>query len=239
MNQEYRVIDTSFDVVDPETILLNKENRIDHDLSKKQADLVIAPGLEKVYMINRETYIHFLELKQFLLDKFGIEIYLGGVYRTIDYQKKLYDRIRLVKEEQYKEDFAALALEHGEEYALEKIGNPFEKAKEYADAIVAVPGSSEHHTGLAIDLEVSINGHVLSLRNDKIFHKYYYIKIAQYFEQFGFILRYPKGSEEITGYPYEPWHIRYVGKRVAMYMKENNIDTFEEYIESKSKVKTL
>ena len=47
-------------------------------------------------------------------------------------------------------------------------------------------------------------------------------------KNFGFILRYPEGKEYITGYAYEPWHFRYVGKEAATYIMDNNI-TFEEY----------
>ena len=46
--------------------------------------------------------------------------------------------------------------------------------------------------------------------------------------KYGFILRYPKGKEHITGFKYEPWHYRYVGKDVAKYIYENNL-TLEEY----------
>ena len=46
--------------------------------------------------------------------------------------------------------------------------------------------------------------------------------------KYGFILRYPKDKEDITGYMYEPWHYRYVGVEVSKYIHENNI-TFEEY----------
>ena len=48
---------------------------------------------------------------------------------------------------------------------------------------------------------------------------------------YGFILRYKEETEKITGYMYEPWHFRYVGKEVATYIKENDI-TYEEYYES-------
>lgn len=55
------------------------------------------------------------------------------------------------------------------------------------------------------------------------------IKIHKYLHKFGFILRYPKGKENITGYNYEPWHIRYVGND-AETIYEKNI-TLEEYLE--------
>lgn len=52
--------------------------------------------------------------------------------------------------------------------------------------------------------------------------------LVQHCSEFGFILRYPKGKEDITGYSYEPWHFRYVGKEAAKYIYEKNI-TLEEF----------
>lgn len=91
--------------------------------------------------------------------------------------------------------------------------------------VSAIPGHSEHQTGLAIDISCrELNG-ALSVRfantaegqwvEDNCYH-------------YGFIIRYPKDKEKITGYSYEPWHIRYVGIPVATYMYENGL-TLEEY----------
>ena len=54
------------------------------------------------------------------------------------------------------------------------------------------------------------------------------MNIHKYLKDFGFILRYPKNKENITGYMYEPWHYRYVGLDIAKYIYENNI-TYDEY----------
>lgn len=90
---------------------------------------------------------------------------------------------------------------------------------------VALPGSSEHHTGLAIDVALIKNGeYIENITGDEP-------EIRWLFEncyRFGFILRYPKGKEDITGYSYEPWHFRYVGNDAAMIISKNNI-TLEEY----------
>lgn len=56
-----------------------------------------------------------------------------------------------------------------------------------------------------------------------------YLEIHKHLNKFGFILRYPKEKEEITGYNYEPWHIRYVGKEAADIIYKNNL-TLEEYV---------
>ena len=86
----------------------------------------------------------------------------------------------------------------------------------------AKPGHSEHQTGLAVDVMGS-NGDYNKFENSKEFK---WMKNNAY--KYGFILRYPKGKEHITGFKYEPWHYRYVGKKIAKYIYENNI-TLEEY----------
>lgn len=90
---------------------------------------------------------------------------------------------------------------------------------------VALPGTSEHESGLAIDCGVVIDGKYFDeLPENAPITKWIHENCYKY----GFILRYPKGKEEITGYKYEPWHLRYVGKELATYLKENNL-TLEEY----------
>jgi zinc D-Ala-D-Ala carboxypeptidase len=97
----------------------------------------------------------------------------------------------------------------------------YEKARTYS----AIPGTSEHQTGLAIDVSGS-NGYcaVSSCFADT--------KEAKWLDKnsanFGYIIRYPKGKEYVTGYKYEPWHIRYVGAGIAKDMKARNL-TLEEY----------
>ena len=91
--------------------------------------------------------------------------------------------------------------------------------KKKADTYSARAGTSEHQTGLASD----INSVSSSFENTNAFK--WLIKNAY---KYGFILRYPKGKEFITGYMYEPWHFRYVGEEVAKVIYEKDI-TYEEY----------
>ena len=104
----------------------------------------------------------------------------------------------------------------------EKLYNSYLKlyGKNYVDKYVALPGHSEHQTGLAIDLE--------SLEYDIFKNSKEYLWIKENAYKYGFIIRYQKGKEKITGYGAEEWHIRYVGKNAAEYIYKNNI-TFEEY----------
>lgn len=91
------------------------------------------------------------------------------------------------------------------------------KAK--ADTYSARAGTSEHQTGLATDIN-SVSSDFETTQAYKWLAKNSY--------KYGFILRYPKGKEYITGYMYEPWHYRYVGKDVAKVIYTKNI-TYEEY----------
>lgn len=110
-----------------------------------------------------------------------------------------------------------------------------EYGEDYANAIVAEPGTSEHHTGLAIDIVLEVNGKYDEENDEILEHLDNYKQFVPYLSKFGFIIRYPKGKEEITGYPYEPWHIRYVGKIPATIIYENNW-TIEEYLKNFSAI---
>lgn len=99
-----------------------------------------------------------------------------------------------------------------------------ENGKEHTERYVARPYFSEHHTGLAIDYIVIRDGKRIEDTDDL----QVYERIYRYLYQFGFILRYPVEKENITGIAYEPWHIRYVGKKYASKMYRNNL-TLEEY----------
>lgn len=97
--------------------------------------------------------------------------------------------------------------------------------KTEADKYVAQPGASEHQTGLAMDVG-SNECATLEQSFDKT-QAYKWIESNCY--KYGFIIRYPKGKENITGYNYEPWHIRYVGISPASEIFQRHI-TLEEYL---------
>ncbi len=94
-----------------------------------------------------------------------------------------------------------------------------------ADTYSARPGFSEHHTGLAMDLIPEFGLDLDTFENSDGFK---WMQENGY--KYGFILRYPKDKEYITGYIYEPWHYRYVGVDVATTIKNEGL-TFEEYYE--------
>jgi D-alanyl-D-alanine carboxypeptidase len=101
--------------------------------------------------------------------------------------------------------------------------------KEEADKYVAQPGHSEHQTGLAMDL-TNRDGINNELTGDfGRTEEGMWLKNNAY--RYGFIIRYPRGKENITGYSYEPWHIRYVGEKAAKKIRNNNV-VLEEYIQN-------
>lgn len=99
-----------------------------------------------------------------------------------------------------------------------------EKGNE-AYKLVALPGTSEHQTGLAVDFAIYENG----IYNDDIKEddkEAIWLKDNAW--KYGFILRYPKGKEDITGFNFEPWHYRFVGLELALELYQTN-QTLEEY----------
>lgn len=96
------------------------------------------------------------------------------------------------------------------------------KGSAYADDYAARPGHSEHQTGLAIDIS-TLNSTADNFEDTEEFKW-----LSENAYKYGFILRYPKDKEHLTGFAYESWHYRYVGKDVAKKIYEENI-TFDEY----------
>jgi len=105
----------------------------------------------------------------------------------------------------------------------------------YASKISAVPGTSEHQTGLAIDIgnKNKACGLQACFANTPV-GKW----AAKNAYKFGFVLRYPKGQESITGYSFEPWHFRYLGTTLAKSYKNSGAKTLEAYYGVASSTKT-
>ncbi len=105
-----------------------------------------------------------------------------------------------------------------------------EKGNE-AYKLIALPGASEHQTGLAVDFAYYENG----IYDDNVKEDdKEAIWLKENAWKYGFILRYPKGKEEITGFNFEPWHFRFVGLELAKELYEQNI-TLEEYYRNKTR----
>jgi D-alanyl-D-alanine carboxypeptidase len=104
--------------------------------------------------------------------------------------------------------------------AYQAEGNGAGEAEKLAALTVAKPGHSEHQLGLAVDID-SEDLTVCS-------HQQVWDWLAAHCADYGFILRYPEGKESVTGYAYEPWHFRYVGRDAARAITDRAI-TLEEY----------
>ncbi|NLM09128.1 MAG: M15 family metallopeptidase [Clostridiales Family XIII bacterium] len=96
-----------------------------------------------------------------------------------------------------------------------------------ASRFSARPGQSEHQSGLAVDVSSPSVDYSLTETFGKTEEG---IWLAQNAHRFGFIIRFPEEKESITGYLYEPWHIRYVGEPVATEIYAKDL-TLEEYLE--------
>ena len=104
-------------------------------------------------------------------------------------------------------------------------GETPKEARENAATIIALPGTSEHELGLAVDLVGSEYGVLNEAQEDTPEQKW----LMEHCWEYGFILRYPTDKGGITGIIYEPWHYRYVGKDAARIMHEQNL-CLEEYL---------
>lgn len=169
--------------------------------------------LPEGYTVELETVEHFdiatecADALQQMLDDCraaGFNPAICSTYRTQSDQEFLYNR--KVKN--------VMALGYNEE-----------EAKVLAAKEVAVPGTSEHQLGLAVDL---VDDHYWVL-DDRQAQRPTQQWLMEHCWDYGFILRYPVGSTEITGIVYEPWHYRYVGIEIAAELRELNI-TLEEYL---------
>lgn len=134
----------------------------------------------------------------------GVQLLICSGYRSVEKQKEL---------------FAAKVQEY------RSAGLSEEKAKEKTATMIAVPGTSEHHTGLAADIVTPSYQNLDSGFEDTAAFRW----LDAHAYEYGFILRFPKGRQDITGVIYEPWHYRYVGAKHAAIIKERDI-TLEEYL---------
>lgn len=145
--------------------------------------------------------------------------------RTLPMEKEAYEAFKVLFEDARKEGLHIWVRSPYRSYQTQNSLYESYAARDgysEADTYSARPGYSEHQTGLGLDVVADDN----SLGNFENTKEFTWMKDNAY--KYGFILRYPKDKEYITGYMYEPWHYRYVGKDVAKDIYEKNL-TFEEY----------
>lgn len=187
-------------------ILVNNE----HKIEEEPTNLKELPDGHKV---DSRIYDDYLALSE-AAKKAGFELTIISSYRSVAEQEEIVAR----DTQNYLDQ-----------------GHSEEEAKELAMKYLTVPGLSEHHTGLALDVldtKWYEDGNTL----EEAFGETDAGKwLAQNVKNYGFVIRYEKGKEKTTGINYEPWHIRYVGKENAEYMTKHQL-VLEEYIEQLKKV---
>lgn len=143
----------------------------------------------------------------------GFHIQLVSTYRSFATSQQNFDR-------RVKEAMARYNWE--EQEAVAEIGK-----------WVALPGHSEHNTGLAVDLVTK----EYWAANGDLYHRFeqepIFAWLVAHCAEYGFVLRYPEDKQDITDITYEPWHYRYVGPTAAKEMMENGL-CLEEYLERKA-----
>ena len=144
--------------------------------------------------------------------------------------KDVYDAFSKLHEDALKDGLDIIIDSGYRSYDYQQtIWNEYVKTKglEYTKLTVAPPGASEHQSGLAVDIGAFRNGVFTS---DITEDSKEYIWMINNAYKYGFILRYPKGKEDITEYAFEPWHYRYIDQNIANVIQDNKI-TLEEYYE--------
>ena len=186
-------------------VLVNKTHTVGADL--KPDDLIEVvntrqDGRDTQWM--RECAEKALEALYIEMKAAGYtDVSVTSAYRSYDYQNLLYSS--------YVSNEMAQGLTE-------------EEAKAKVDTYSARPGTSEHQTGLCCDM------HDLPSADQSFENQPAYEWLKENAWKFGFIERFPKGKDEVTGYSFEPWHYRFVGRRAASQIHEQGI-TLEEYLE--------
>ena len=220
-------LETSVNIEELYNTTNKEEANIKEEENRKEKDIDSTTSDWELLLVNKnhkvpEGYVVELEevedghqvdkrivesLKQMLADarKEGLSPLICSSYRTNDKQQKLYNN----KVREY-----------------ERWGCSSEEAKEFASYWVAIPGTGEHETGLAVDI-VSKDYQILDEKQEQTDVQRWLIDNSY---KYGFALRYPTDKKDITMINYEPWHYRYVGVNNATYMKEHDM-CLEEYID--------
>ena len=154
-------------------------------------------------LVEKQTAF-YLQMMLDELYKSKLDIKVLSAYRSIDYQQMLWDKS--INDE----------ISHGANYsdAVDKVSKS-----------LAIPGASEHNLGLAVDFATPESEDT----EDDFFKSPQSKWLCRNSANYGFILRYPRLKEHITGICYEPWHYRYVGTEAARLIKDNGL-CLEEFL---------
>ena len=180
---------------DPRMILVSRTHKMPEDYPVETKECGSATAINKT--LQTEAADAFLAM-QAAAAKDGVDVRMQSGYRSVSYQKKLYND----KTQYYRNKGLSEAA-----------------AREKAATIVNPPGCSEHSCGLAADLNSPEHTTLDTGFADTAAFRW----LCENAEQYGFILRYPKEAESVTGITYEPWHWRYVGAKNAVLLNQSGL----------------
>lgn len=197
LGMEYVTVDP--DATDWNLLLVNKTHRLAENLEMETKQIFSEEVDARIY----DNLVQMHEDGERDSDR---QFLVCSGYRSVDFQQTLFDN-----------KIAEIQAEHPE--------YTYEEAYIEASTIVAIPGASEHNTGLTVD--------ICAMDFQMLIEEYEETEEAKWLKEncykYGFILRYPKGKEDITQIIYEPWHFRYVGVEAATEIMTQGI-TLEEYL---------
>ena len=179
-------------------LLANAENPLPQDWSIQTEEV------QNGYEMDKRAAPAMREMIQAAKED-GVELMLCSAYRSIEKQQQLFDRSQ--------QAYMAQGMSEEEAYA--------KTATE-----TAIPGTSEHQTGLAADIVTPTYQMLDAGFADTPAGQW----LSEHAAEYGFVLRYPQDKQEVTGIIYESWHYRFVGKTHAKLMKESGL-CLEEYLQ--------
>ncbi len=184
--------------------LVNKNNPLPQDYDSRIDTRVVFESWREYYLDVRAA--DYLEDMIAAAKEDGIDLLVVSAYRTIEYQQQNFDKS-----------------------VQDRMDRGMTEEEAYADTLaeVALPGESEHNAGLALDIMVE---EYQNMDDDGFEDTEAFAWLDKHAAEYGFILRYPKGKQDITGIIYEPWHYRFVGLYYANEIKKSGL-CLEEYYE--------
>ena len=193
--------DYEFDKNDWRLLLINKQHPVPEDYEVELGNINTMKGVMKCDARIIDDLLSMLQAAK----EDGISLQICSPYRDYAYQEMLFERkINL---------YMGVGYSYMEAYIL-------------GSQVVTVPGASEHQLGLALDIVSNTYTALDEGFGDTDAGKW----LQEHSREYGFILRYPKGKEYITGIDFEPWHFRYVGVEAATVIMDEGI-TLEEFVE--------
>ena len=216
-------------------ILVNKLHSLGDDyapqsLTRLGADIVISwqEKLGGLYLETRTAQALVEMIEEMKADGIS-DVWVTSAYRDYAYQANVFDRYLSEESNTISENAAAY---FGEDYLINNYysKNLYKLSLEDARKVVlsysAAPGMSEHQTGLCLDFTTrNMDGNL----TEKFENEAAFEWLSKNAYKFGFIMRYPQSKEAVTGYTYEPWHYRFVGREAATDIYYSGL-SLEEYL---------